>query len=155
MPYDFFAFVLICVLVVFLLVLVTKYLKSRKRFRSKRIVAMILLLLLIIAIPLFGHSQINRQLQMDHLLSSFDQRHALSSTTDSNAVAEITALSKPLQYRILREEKMPADNIQDAFYDEYIEVNGQEYIVTLAYYTAPLRWTVFETYSLNKIKKIQ
>ena len=113
----------------------------------------LLILLLISAIPVFGHTQINRELQLDHLLNTFDPNQAFAPNSDQKAIEELSSIPKPIHYEFIRDEKVANEESADSFYNEYIEIEGQVYVVTLACYKYPLSWTPFESWVINAVTK--
>ncbi|KEO84713.1 hypothetical protein [Tumebacillus flagellatus] len=153
MPYDLIAFGVMVLLITLLVAMITRSFRKRKPLSLNKSISWLALLLLIVAIPYCGHTQTNREIQMKHLLNTINQQSILSPESDKSAIHEISVMTKPIRYSLLREELRSNTSIGDKFYDEYLTINGQQYIVTIACYTFPLRWSVFETYSLNEVKK--
>lgn len=150
MPYDLISFIVILVLIILSSNVIVGHLSKRRLMKWGRITILLSSTIIISTITIVGHSELSRQIQTKHLISSLDSSTNVSLKSDKEAVANLLSSSEPREIRLIEEENISGIG-SDKVFKEDIDVNGKGYTIIVICYISPLPWTVFETYQVNQI----
>ncbi|HEU4964010.1 MAG TPA: hypothetical protein VFV52_09185 [Bacilli bacterium] len=149
MAYDLLASLTILLLLVICIFACTKIVKKGKGKGAQ--VTLVVATLFLLAIPIFGHSDLNRELQVKYLLNHLNGMETMAPESDQNAVGQLASAKKPLLIRDLHENRILNQESSDEYYEVGLMANGSYYEVTIVCYKNPLPWTIFESWTINKV----